>query len=279
VTVVVPTRNSLPALRPCLESLRGQTYGDLEVIVVDNYSTDGTPAVAQELADQVVTLGPERSAQRNAGAKHGAGSFLFFIDSDMIVEGEVVSECVALATRPDVVSVVVPEVSFGDGLWARSKALERSCYAGDDTVEAARFFGRDVFEQVSGFDEALPSGPEDWDLDQRVRALGGLVARTESVIHHDEGTPRLHELMAKKFYYGRGMADYIRRHPAAARQQLRVLRPAFRRHWKRLARDPLTAGAMFVMKACEFGAGGAGLLTQLVETKIAARAVRTPADS
>jgi hypothetical protein len=80
--------------------------------------------------------------------------------------------------------------------------------------------------------------------------------------------------MAKKFYYGRGMAVYIRKHPAAARQQLRVVRPAFRRHWRRLARDPFTAGAMLVMKACEFGSGASGLATELIGTKAASLAAR-----
>jgi glycosyltransferase involved in cell wall biosynthesis len=268
----------MPKLSQCLESLRRQTYHAFEVIVVDNSSTDATPAIAHQFADQVLTHGPERAAQRNAGARHGSGAFVLFIDSDMILEPDVVSQCVALARQPDVISVVVPEISFGDGLWARCKELERSCYVGDETVEAARFFRRDVFEEVGGFDETMPAGPEDWDLDQRARALGGFIARTNSIIHHDEGAPNLRDLMAKKFYYGRGMAAYIRRHPAAARRQLRVVRPAFRRHWRRLARDPLTAGAMLFMKACEFGSGAAGLATEIIKTKANFLSTRGSAD-
>jgi glycosyltransferase involved in cell wall biosynthesis len=268
VSVIVPTRNSAPHIAACLESVRAQTYSPLELIVVDNQSEDATLAIAEGIADHVIVAGPERSAQRNEGARQGTGDYLLFIDSDMILEPEVVAQAVALTER-GAGSVIIPETSFGEGFWARCKILERSCYVGDDSIEAARFFPRERFDSVGGFDEEMPAGPEDWDLHQRVRALGVPVARTEAFIHHDEGHPSLRQLIAKKFYYGRGMSSYIDRHPSDARRQLRVVRPAFVRHWRRLAKSPLTAGGMLVMKACEFGAGATGLVTQSVQTRLA----------
>ena len=67
VSVVVPTRNNARTIRPCLQSVRDQTYPHVELIVVDNDSTDETFDVATELADVALTGGPERSAQRNLG--------------------------------------------------------------------------------------------------------------------------------------------------------------------------------------------------------------------
>jgi GT2 family glycosyltransferase len=180
----------------------------------------------------------------------------------MVLEPDVIADCVEL-TATGAGAVVVPERSFGHGFWARCKALERSCYVGDPTIEAARFFSRAVFEQVGGYDETLNAG-EDWDLHERVRRTGAAIARTRAYIDHDEGDLRLRDLLAKKFRYGTTIGEYLRKHPDLARTQLRLARPAFARHGRRLARQPLTAFGMLVMKAGEAGAGAAGLLAARV---------------
>jgi glycosyltransferase involved in cell wall biosynthesis len=267
VSIVIPTRNSATTLPACLDSARSQDHSEIELIVVDNHSTDGTGDIARELADEVLLAGPERSAQRNAGARAAGGQFLLFIDSDMVLERSVVSECVR-AAQSGAQSVVIPELSFGEGYWTRCKALERACYLGDQTIEAARFFTRAAFELVGGFDESIPAGPEDWDLHERVRLKGGRVGRTDAMIWHDEGRLTLRDTMATKFYYGKGADVYVQRHSGLARRQ--ILRPAFVRHWRKLARQPLTAAGMLVMKTFELLAGAAGL----VSARISARRVR-----
>ena len=268
VSVVVPTRNSASHLRGCLESIRAQTYDDIELIVVDNSSTDDTRTIAQKYADTTLIAGPERSAQRNAGARSATGSYVFFVDSDMVLEPNVIAECVAQLRSSSSEAVIVPEVSFGTGFWAECKAFERSFYVGDETIEAARFFAVNAIAEVGGFDEMLPPGPEDWDLHERFRKRGLPIARTRALIHHDEGEVRLAHLMRKKFYYGRGMPAYVRKHPARARQQLRLFRPAFVSGWRRLATNPGAAAGMVFMKLCEVAAGAAGFAAgKLEETR------------
>jgi glycosyltransferase involved in cell wall biosynthesis len=258
VTVIVPTRNSASHLPNCLASIRSQTHEAIELIVVDNHSSDDTRTIAAEYADCVLIAGPERSGQRNVGACSATGSYVFFIDSDMVLEPDVVAECVNQLRDSSSEAVVVPEVSFGNGFWARCKAFERSFYVGDDLIEAARFFRADVIAEVGGFDDTLPPGPEDWDLDERVRRRGHPVARVPALIRHYEGDVTLLGLMRKKFYYGRGMPAYVRKHPSRARAQLRLVRPAFTSGWRRLAANPSVAAGMLFMKTCEFAAGGAG---------------------
>jgi glycosyltransferase involved in cell wall biosynthesis len=258
VTIVVPTRNSARTLAACLASVRRQTHDAIELVVVDNASTDATQEVARRLGDAVLVAGPERSAQRNAGARFGRGSHLLFVDSDMVLEPEVVAECVELAAS-GADAVIIPERSIGHGFWARCKALERSCYVGDTSIEAARFFSRRTFDAVGGYDEEL-TGPEDWDLHERVRQLGAAIARTNAFIDHDEGQLRLGTQLAKKFHYGTTLDAYRRKHPELARAQLRLARPAFLRHGRSLARQPVTAVGMVVMKLAEVGAGAVGLL-------------------
>ena len=90
VSVVVPTRNSARTIEACLRSILDQRYARIELVVVDNDSTDGTWDIAQGLADAAIRGGPERSAQRNAGVARSGGEFVLWIDSDMILAPEVV---------------------------------------------------------------------------------------------------------------------------------------------------------------------------------------------
>jgi len=258
VSVVVPTRNAARTLAACLESIRAQTHEPLELVVVDNASTDGSEQLATRWADVVLRGGPERSAQRNRGAAESKGEFLLFIDSDMVLEPNVAAACVEIVTR-GVDAVVIPEQSFGDGFWARCKTLERSCYLGDESIEAARFFRRSLFEAVGGYDEDLDA-MEDWDLHERVRQAHARLGRADALIWHDEGRLRLGPLAAKKFEYGRSFSRYLAKHPRLAGRQVVPFRQAFVRHRHRLAADPVTAAGMFVMKLSEGVAGGAGLV-------------------
>jgi glycosyltransferase involved in cell wall biosynthesis len=258
VSIVVPTRNSARTLEPCLRSIRAQTYEDVELVVVDNHSSDETPAVAKRLSDRFLTAGPERSSQRNHGARIATGSALIFVDSDMLLEPTIVAECVA-ALEDGARAVVIPERSFGDGFWARCKALERSCYVGDPTIEAARCFVRELFDQVGGYDGTLIAG-EDWDLHERARETGAEIGRTSAFIWHDEGRLRLLDSATKKFRYGQTLGRYVDKHPKRARSQLQLIRPAYIRHRKRLAREPLTTAGMIALKASEAAAGAAGLV-------------------
>ena len=261
VSIIVTTRNEGSDLALCLSSIRRQSYAPVELVVVDNQSTDETREIAATYADLVIDFGPERSAQRNEGARRATGTFVFFVDADMELAPDVTSEAVA-AAGAGAAAVVIPERSAGDGLWARAKALERSCYEGDPTIEAARFFAREVFERYGGYDERL-TGPEDWELPARM-ADAEQLGRTKAQIVHHEGHLTLSGLAKKKFYYGRSFARYIHLHPHLAAKQLTIVRPAFIRHRQRLARQPGLATVMLFMKLIEFAAGGAGLVVGAV---------------
>ena len=253
VSVVVITRNSARTLEACLRSIRRQTYPDVEVIVVDNHSTDATSAIAERYADQLRVIGPERSAQRNDGAAVARGRWLFFVDSDMIVDPTVVEEAVAAMRATRIPAAIVPESSFGVGFWSRCRELERSCYAGDDTVEAARFYAREAFIDARGFDETILGG-EDWDLSRRV-ARGRRLPRTSAWIQHDEGRIALGAAYRKRRYYAPGYLRYLRKHRAGASTQMNPLaRAAYARHWRSFARHPLLTAGVAVLKSVELAA-------------------------
>jgi len=265
VSVVVPTRNSAQFLERCLASIRNQSYANVEVIAVDNYSSDRTAEIARKYADGFYQKGPERSSQRNYGARMSKGRYLLFIDSDMELSRNVVKECVDVIVSSDGIGgVIIPEISVGEGFWAKCKALEKECYIGDETIEAARFFERGVFFKFEGYDEEIAGGGEDWDLPISIRKSGYKIGRINALVEHNEGKLSLWKSMKKKFYYAKTVKKYMKKHPDIARRQFRFIRPAFLRNWKKLLRDPVHCFGMFFMKSCEFTSGGAGFLLEKV---------------
>ncbi len=259
VSVIVPTRNSARTLDACLKSIRSQVYRPIELVVIDNQSSDQTVGIAKRHADVVESYGPERSAQRNRGAQLASGEYLLFVDSDMNLTPPVVSECVAAIRTSGAPGVVIPETSIGEGFLARCRALERSCYTGDDAIEAARFFTRRAFDECGGFDENL-TGPEDWDLTLRLGA-GRTLPRTVSYIAHEEGRLRLSTVVGKKRYYAASLASYWRKHGRSTLGQANIVfRPALVRNWRRFARHPLLAAGVISLKTLETAAVAWGLV-------------------
>jgi glycosyltransferase involved in cell wall biosynthesis len=253
VSVIVTTRNAARTLERCLSSIAAQTYPHVECVLVDNASSDQTVAIARRFGCTVLDFGPERSAQRNEGARRSTGALLLFVDADMVLAPGVVAGCVRVMDSCSAPAAIIPEVSFGDGFWTRCRALERHCYSGDDSVEAARLYRREAFVAVGGFDEQL-TGAEDWDLSRRVAGARAL-PRIASVIEHDEGRITLRQTFAKRSYYAPGYLRYLRKHGRdVAGQGNVVLRPAPLRQRRLLARHPLLCAGIVVMKTAEAAA-------------------------
>ena len=91
ISVIVPVYNVEPYLRKCLDSIVGQTYRDLEILVVDDGSTDGSGAICDEYkVDERVrvfhTKNRGLSAARNKGLDEAKGEWIGFVDSDDWIE-------------------------------------------------------------------------------------------------------------------------------------------------------------------------------------------------
>jgi glycosyltransferase involved in cell wall biosynthesis len=259
VSVIIPTYNSKRTIGCCLQSINKQTYPNIEIIVVDSDSNDGTRELAENFDAKVITIKVGRSGSRNIGVEKANGELILSLDSDMELTASVVEECIDRVNE-GYDALIIPEISIGAGFWAECKALEKACYIGDELIEASRFFKRDVFERVAGYDSELEAG-EDWDLNTRVRKAGYVIGRIRACIKHHEGRLSLWKTVTKKYYYGKTLEKYKRKHPTEAKQQLKLIRPAFLRNWRTLIRDPIHALGMLFMKTCEFGATGLGYFT------------------
>lgn len=257
VSVVVPTKNVERTLRRCLESILDQTYPRIETIVVDNFSDDDTFTIAGELADVAFQAGPERSAQRNLGIERATGTYVLWIDADMVLTPEVVRDAVQRAESASAVGVFVPEESFGDGYWTRCRALERRCYVGQELIEAPRLVRRDFFARSGGFVTDV-AGQEDADLRMRLLREGARLVHASAVIEHDEGRLTFRSVMSKRYYYGQSLPAYHRAQPGAIRRQAAATVMSYARNVPILASEPRHAVGLFALRAAEVVAYGAG---------------------
>ncbi|MDD4353353.1 MAG: glycosyltransferase [Candidatus Nanoarchaeia archaeon] len=218
VSVIITTKNSERTLDKCLKSIKQQSYKNIEIIVVDNNSTDKTKEIAKKYTRLVFNKGPERSAQRNFGAEKAKGKYVLIHDSDIYFHKDSVKECVELAEKTGCKAIVLPEKSIGEGYWTKVKAFERSFYIGKDLIESSRFFDKKTFLYLGGYDLNL-TACEDWDLQNRLRERGVLIGRVNNILEHDEGRLNLFGSSKKKAYYAKWIKIYKEKYPEIAKKQ------------------------------------------------------------
>ena len=277
VSVIIPTKNSGGTIGECIKSVKNQTYKNLEIIVVDNNSSDKTQQIVEDLRLKIkdlrlslYTKGPERSAQRNFGASKAKGDYLLFVDSDMELSKTVIEYCIRQVESYKVNKVlggiIIPEKSFGIGFWAKCKALERSFYVGVDWIEAARFFKRSVFVEFKGYDENQ-TGTEDYDLPQRIKEKYGenTISRINAFIMHNEGKLSLTYTLKKKFYYAKTANEYVKTNSKYFSKQANPVNRYILYFSKpeQLFKNPVVGFGMLFMKTFEFAAGGFGYILGL----------------
>lgn len=241
VSVVITTKNEERNIGYCLQAVRKQKYENVEVIVVDNYSSDSTPEISRSFDVRFFCAGPERSAQRNLGLlKEARGEYALFLDADMIIAPDTIVRCVQEFTsalnQENLVGLYIPEHILGTTLLSKIRRFERPYYTGTP-IDCSRFFLLRAFKEIGGFDEetfSIGSG-EDWDLDRRLRELGLIkVVNPEyastsrfrhvknqldairfsgagAVIFHNESDLTLNQIIKKKKYYAKGFDGYVKK--------------------------------------------------------------------
>lgn len=266
VSVIIPTKNSSEFLEDCLASIRQQAYSPIEVLVVDSFSKDNTLKIAKKYRCKVFQYKPkidkglfEAPFKRNYGAKKATGEYLYYLDVDMKLKKGVIKEAVNLCSKK-FDAVILPEDSFGEGVWASAKNLERRCYWGDDSVEAPRFVKSSVYKKIGGMDTSVGGGGDDWDLFQKLLENGYRVGRTKSIVLHNEGKLSLTKLIKKRFMYGRQTVKYISKRPRKGFISYFPIRLAYIRNWRLFVSRPKDALAFIIMRTGEYAAGFAGIM-------------------
>jgi glycosyltransferase involved in cell wall biosynthesis len=250
VSVVIPVYNSEATLEECLRSVKNQSYSPIEVIVVESKrSQDRTREIAQEFDCSLYHLhGKERTAATNVGIKMSQGKYVYRVDSDLVLDKNLIEEAVKKCEKEgyDAVSVLCPpdpDISF----WAKVRKLEKDCYKYDTFHSGARFFRKDIIREIGYFNENMVLG-EDYDFYNRLVSAGFRVGVIEPEEIH-LGEPRsLKEIIVKQFYYGKNLREFLMVNKGVGIVQMAPLRKSLLKNWKKFAKQPLlTAGFLFYL--------------------------------
>jgi glycosyltransferase involved in cell wall biosynthesis len=259
VSVIIPTFNSEEKLALCLQSIRNQTYPNIEVIVVDKYSSDNTVKIAKKFSARILLKNCERSAAKNYGATNANGLFVLFEDSDQELTSTVVEECVAACFSKGADAAIILEESIPKGFLSECRKMEKELHRGDAIFEIPRFFKRDVFQKLEGYDEDIAFG-EDSDLYIRMEKAGFKTCRVQPKIMHYEGELSMKKIALKANYYGRSLPIFIRKNPYFLTKKHNPIQVIRLHNIRSLFREPVHLVGLAFIKIVEYEAYLTGIV-------------------
>lgn len=215
VSVIIPLYNTEKYIEACVASVLGQTHRELEVIVVDDGSTDGGAAIAEGIADARVRVdrGPNRgsAAARNRGLALAKGEIVAFLDADDLWYPDKLAEQLGvLRSDRDVVAVgAVFQYLSGDGRRllgragqdardADSRERMRRGQLSPFPINSCLLARADTVRAAGGYDESL-TVVEDLDLISRLALAGSIATVMRPLgayrVHSDSLSSRQHAKM------------------------------------------------------------------------------------
>jgi len=255
VSVVIPTYNRSDYLAQALDSVLVQTFVPEEVIVVDDGSTDDTPAVLQSYGDRILALRQENSgaaAARNRGIARARGEWVAFLDADDMWEPQALEALVqAIPEYPDAGLITFRGRVVTPAGRRTEKILGTQSPGPDFTSESflredsggvlTPMVRREILMEAGGYDESLRTA-HDCDLWLRLTFRTRMVSLPEPLLLrrvHDENASGDQLLNARMWLrilekLARGQPEFVRRNQklysrSLAKEHIRLGREALAR--------------------------------------------------
>lgn len=205
VSIIIVNFNGRPFLDNCLSSLKKIDYKNIEIILVDNFSSDNSLAFVKKEYPNIICVELKKNygfaKPNNLGAKIAKGKYFLFLNNDTIVKSNFVTELVNVAKKDQKIGILQSLLlksneeidSSGDfideiGVVYNSKTKVNEIRQISSARGASMMIQRDVFEKCSGFDEKFFVSFEDVDLGWRVWILGyKVVVVPKSIVYHIGG--------------------------------------------------------------------------------------------
>lgn len=243
VSVIIPAYNESDSITDAIDSVLGQTYTDLELIVVDDCSSDDTPQVVQAYSDPRVTYirhgrNQGASAARNTGIDVAGGDYIALLDSDDTWHPTKLEKQVScLASRSDEWIAVYCDAEYEsdlsvDGIISRylyrneenrgiegSEELIQRLITGEASVAAGSTLlaKSEYVREIGGFDEEF-ARHQDWEFLIRLLEHGKCAYVDEKLVTVKRaGSPSPDREYEAKMMFLEKFAPQIARHPLSAR--------------------------------------------------------------
>lgn len=227
ISVVIPAYNAAAFLAPTLASVFAQDYRPIEIILVDDGSTDDTLAIAKSWAPALRVCSQKNagpSAARNRGVAMAKGEYLAFIDADDTwLPGRLKRHLSILTQRPDLDMVLgLVQLDYGaerDPLRFRSDRPAIAFFS-----FGAGLFRRSLFERVGPLSEDLRNTEDaDWFMRARDKGASWLVDQEPALVYRRHGANMTEQLPLPKSEVFRVLARAVARRRAGASEPAPVL--------------------------------------------------------
>lgn len=205
VSIIIPTSNSMTGTKNIdrtLKSLMDQTYKNIEILVIDNFSKDATPEVCKSYPIRFFCFNGNRSKARNYGINRMLGDYVLFVDSDHILTPKVVEDCIEQGIHFGADCVLVPvkfvsnRKSFLD--CSQMRNIEYKLGLGKQTC--LLFYSKSMIQNIRYYENVELF--EDAVFSSEVLKKQPRVSRIRSFIYHiEDGT--IKNLILRSWNYGK----------------------------------------------------------------------------
>jgi glycosyltransferase involved in cell wall biosynthesis len=164
VSIIIPCFNQAQYLPDSVESVLQQTYKNIELIIVNDGSTDHTKEIAKELSYNVLINQDNKglSVARNEGIRCSTGEYILPLDADDKISPDFIEKTIG---KNDIVSTWQQEFGLSNRLWMNT--IVNPTYENfrqRNQINCCALFKKEIWENIGGYDENMLIGFEDWDF-------------------------------------------------------------------------------------------------------------------
>ena len=179
VSIIIPTYNQAEYLKEAIESVLNQTYKNIEIIIVDDGSTDNTLEVVASFDNKIVYIQQRNkgaSSARNTGIKEASGEYVAFLDSDdMWIKNKLEKQIEFIKNDPEIGLLgtgCYEMINMGKMIYkkifpAKNEILQKDLIKYNPFIQSSVIVEKDVFNDIDLYDEKFKES-EDYDLWLRI---------------------------------------------------------------------------------------------------------------
>lgn len=193
VSVIIVNLNRKEDLRECIKSILKQDYPNIETIVVDNFSTDGSPEMIANEFPEVRLIRLDRNlgcpGGRNIGILNARGDFVFFVDNDAVLKSDCISQLVNFILKDNKIGAITPNVINFFTKKERPLFKDKNLY--HKILYLGTFYGnslvrKEVFKRCLFPKDYMYGGEESYVSYQMLESKYTIVYLPSAIVYHKE---------------------------------------------------------------------------------------------